>query len=203
MKIICIGRNYIKHAKELNNPIPSEPIFFIKPESAILQNNAPFIYPKFSNNIHYELEIVVKISKLAKKISQASAQDYFNELGLGIDFTARDIQEKLKQKGHPWERAKAFDGSAPISSFINKKKFPNLNAINFHLDISNKTVQQGNSKNMIFSINKLITDASQFFTLCPGDLIFTGTPEGVGPIQVGDKLTGYLENKLMLDFSVK
>ena len=203
MKIICIGRNYINHAKELNNSVPSFPIFFLKPSTAVIQNNEPFYYPKFSREIHYEIEVVVKINKLGKDIILESANKYYSEIGVGIDFTARDLQSICKQKGYPWEQAKAFDGSAPISQFINKNSLEDINAINFKLDLNGKTVQVGNTKDLIFSIDSLIAHASQFFTLEPGDLIFTGTPEGVGPIAVGDKLEAYLEKEKMLNFIVK
>jgi len=203
MKIICVGRNYIDHAKELNNPVPSSPFFFIKPSTAVIIDNKPFIYPQFSQEVHYEAEVVVKINKTGKDIPENLAQDYYYEISLGIDFTARDIQSIHKGKGYPWEQAKAFDGSAPIGQFINKNKLPDIQAINFSLDINNKTVQVGNTQNLIFSIDNLIAQASRFFTLEKDDLIFTGTPEGVGCVQKGDRLTAYLEQEKILDFLVK
>jgi len=203
MKIICVGRNYLNHAKELNNPIPDSPFFFIKPETAIIKNNKPFIYPEFSKNIHYEVEIIIRISKTGKNIKLEEAEIYYQKIGLGIDFTARDIQDLHKKKGYPWEQAKAFDGSAALSKFISKEKLPNINSINFYLELNKKTVQKGNSQNLIFPINKLIAEASRFFTLEKGDIIFTGTPEGVGAVKKGDKLTAYLEDKKMLDFFIE
>jgi 2-keto-4-pentenoate hydratase/2-oxohepta-3-ene-1,7-dioic acid hydratase in catechol pathway len=203
MKIICIGRNYIEHAKELNNPLPSKPMFFMKPESALLQKNQAFFYPEFSNNIHYETEIVLKIKKVGKHIQEKFAHTYFDEIGIGIDLTARDIQDICKAKGHPWEIAKAFDGSAPLGKFINKNDFKDINNFNFSLKVNGELKQVGNTKNMIFSFDKIIAYVSQFVTLKIGDLIFTGTPEGVGPIKLEDHFEAFIEGKKILDFKIK
>ncbi|MEI6815148.1 MAG: fumarylacetoacetate hydrolase family protein [Bacteroidota bacterium] len=203
MKIICIGRNYAEHAKELNNPIPDEPVIFIKPDSAIIQKDNPFYYPDFSKDIHHEVEIIVKISRVGKNISKQFAHKYYQEIGIGIDFTARDIQTKCKTKGLPWELAKGFDGSAPIGRFINKNTFTDLKDINFHLDINNTTVQSGNTGMMLNSIDDIIAFASSYFTLKKGDLIFTGTPKGVGPVKIGDVLKAYIEDQQLLKVEVK
>ena len=203
MKIICIGRNYSEHAKELNNPLPEKPVFFMKPDSSILKNNKPFFLPDFSSDMHYEVELVLKISKLGKNIDEKFADRYYSEIGIGIDFTARDLQKECKIKGLPWEIAKAFENSAPLGKFIPKENFSDLDNINFHLDINNNTVQIGNSKDMIFSFDRLISYLSQFFTLKTGDLIFTGTPSGVGPVNKNDHLQAYIEDNLLLDFKVK
>jgi len=203
MKIIAIGRNYADHINELNSPIPEKPVFFLKPDTAIIRNNQPFFYPDFSKNIHYELEVVIKINKVGKNIAKRFAHRYFEEIGLGIDFTARDLQEECKQKGLPWEMSKSFDGSAPISNFINKTTIDNLNELNFSLDLNDKPVQKGNTKNMIFSFDDIISYVSQFITLKIGDLIFTGTPVGVGSVKINDHLVARLEDNVMLDFFVK
>lgn len=203
MKIIAVGRNYTEHAKELNNEVPVAPVIFMKPDTAVLKDNKPFYLPDFSAEIHHEIELILKISKEGKHISEKFAANYFEEIGLGIDFTARDIQQKHKEKGLPWEIAKAFDNSAPVGRFVNKSTFENLYNLNFHLDINGKTVQAGNTKDLLFSFEKLITFISQYITLKKGDLIFTGTPAGVGKIFIGDKLTGYLENEKLLDFEIK
>jgi acylpyruvate hydrolase len=203
MKIICIGRNYLEHAKELKNPIPEVPVFFMKHESCIVRNNKPFYYPDFSTNIHYEVEIVFKIGMVGKKIEKKFASRYYSEIGLGIDFTARDLQEDARKEGLPWEICKAFDNSAPLSRFIPKKEFPDIHNIHFHLDLTGKTVQQASTKDMIFTIEDLISYVSQFITLKTGDIIFTGTPSGVGPVKIGDHLTGYIEDRKMLDFYIK
>lgn len=204
MKIICIGRNYIEHAKELNNPVPKTPVFFMKPDSALLQKNRPFYYPSFSKNIHHEVELVVRINRLGKNIEKKFAHRYYDEIGLGIDFTARDLQDECKKSGKPWEIAKAFDYSAALSSeFIAKEQIENMNEIAFHLDINGKRVQTGVSSDMIFSIDEIIEYISQFVTLKIGDLIYTGTPAGVGPVQIGDRLEGTLEGKKLLDFEIK
>jgi acylpyruvate hydrolase len=203
MKIICIGRNYVEHARELNNPLPKVPVFFMKHESCVVRNNKPFFYPDFSKNVHYEAEIVFKICRVGKKIEKHFASRYYCEVGLGIDFTARDLQESARKEGLPWEIAKAFDNSAPLSKFINKREFPDINSINFHLDINGKTVQQASTKDMIFPIDDLISYVSQFITLKTGDILFTGTPAGVGPVQIGDHLEGYIEKKKMLDFYIR
>jgi acylpyruvate hydrolase len=203
MKIIAIGRNYIDHAKELNNPVPAEPIFFLKPDTTLIRNNQPFFYPDFSNDIHYEVEIVVKFDKLGKNIAHKFAHRYYTEIGIGIDFTARDLQNKCKEKGLPWEIAKSFDGAAPISKFLKLESIGDINALNFRLELNGKTVQQGNTSEMIFSVDKLIEYVSKFMTIKIGDLMFTGTPAGVGPVKIGDRLTAYIEDKKMLDFQVK
>lgn len=203
MKIIAIGRNYAEHAKELNNPIPTSPVIFLKPDTAILKDNKPFYLPDFSDDIHFELEIVLKICKEGKHIAEKFAGNYYDEIGLGIDFTARDIQTKHKEKGLPWELAKAFDNSAPISQFISKSEFIDIYNINFELKINNQSRQNGNTKNVIFSFEKLISFVSKYITLKKGDLIFTGTPEGVGKINKGDKLEAWLEGRQLLNFEVK
>ncbi|MEY5069617.1 MAG: hypothetical protein RLZ47_1479 [Bacteroidota bacterium] len=203
MKIICIGRNYAEHAKELNNPVPTVPVIFMKPDTAILKDNKPFYHPDFSNDIHHELEIVLKIAKEGKHIAEKFAHKYYNEIGLGIDFTARDIQQKHKEKGLPWELAKSFDHSAPISHFITKDQFKDLYQLNFHLDLNGQTVQKGNTSDLLFQFEKLIAFVSQYITLKKGDLIFTGTPEGVGKVNIGDHLVGYLEGEKLLDFVIK
>lgn len=194
MKIICIGRNYVDHAKELNNPVPSKPMVFMKPPSALLVNNKPFYYPEFTQDLHFEVELVIKIGKNGKHIQPEFAADYISEIGLGIDFTARDLQNKCKEKGHPWEIAKGFDGSAVISSFIPVAAV-NRHAIEFALHKNGQQVQHGNSKDMIFSFEDIIVYTSQFFKLQMGDLIYTGTPAGVGPVQIGDRLEGFLHTK--------
>jgi 2-keto-4-pentenoate hydratase/2-oxohepta-3-ene-1,7-dioic acid hydratase in catechol pathway len=203
MKIIAIGRNYAEHAKELNNPVPIVPVIFMKPDTALLKENKPFYHPDFSEDIHHEIEIVLKISKEGKNISEKFAGNYFEEIGLGVDFTARDIQQKHKEKGLPWELAKAFDGSAPISEFVPKSKFSDIYNLNFKLDINQETKQQGNTKDLLFSFESIIAFVSKYITLKKGDLIFTGTPQGVGKVNIGDHLEGHLENAKMLDFYVK
>jgi acylpyruvate hydrolase len=203
MKIICIGRNYAAHAKELNNEIPENPVFFLKPDTSIIRNNAPFYYPDFSTDIHHEVEIVLKINRLGKNIDRKFAHRYYDEIGIGIDFTARDLQNECKKRGLPWEMAKAFEGAAPIGKFLSKASIPDLNSISLRLDINGKTVQNGTSANMLFHFDTIIEYVSKFFPLKIGDLIFTGTPEGVGPVQIGDHLQAYLNEQLMLDFKVK
>lgn len=203
MKIICIGRNYAEHAKEMNAVIPSEPIFFLKPDTSLIKDNSPFYYPYFSKEIHHEVELVLKINKAGKNIQTQFANKYYDEIGIGIDFTARDIQAECKHKGLPWEKAKAFDGSAPIGKFINKKQFNDEKNINFHLSINGNIIQQGNTKNLLFSFDTIIAYVSRFFTLKTGDLIFTGTPDGVGPVMINDRLEAYIENQKLLDFEIK
>jgi len=203
MKIICIGRNYHEHAKELNNPVPKEPVFFLKPDSAILIRNRPFYYPDFSEEIHYETELVLKINRVGKNIQEKFASTYYEEIALGFDFTARDLQKKSKEKGLPWEIAKAFDFSAPLGTFINKNELPDLTQIKFHLELNGNKVQDGNSSEMIFTFDQIITYVSRFITLKTGDLIFTGTPAGVGPVKIGDKLEAFLEGELNLSCSIK
>ena len=203
MKIICIGRNYIEHTKELDNPIPKEPLIFLKPETALQPNGHPFFIPDFSNNIHYETEIVIKINKLGKHIEEKFAHKYYSQIGLGIDFTARDIQELCKRKGLPWEKSKGFDGSAQISKIFIDKSDMDLENISFKLEKNGEIVQNGNSKNMIFHFDKIISYISQFYTLKIGDLIYTGTPKGVGKVTEGDVLIGYIEEKEMFKVIVK
>ena len=203
MKIICLARNYVKHAEELNNPLPEAPIFFFKPDSAIIHKNKPFYYPDFSKNIHYEAELILKIDRLGKKIAPVFAHRYYGEIGIGIDFTARDLQNECKQKGLPWEISKGFDGSAVIGKFIKKEKFLDINNIHFKLEKNGETVQKGNSKDMIFPFYKIVSYVSKFVTLKMGDLIFTGTPAGVGPVKIGDRLIASIEDEVLLDFCVK
>ena len=203
MKIIAIGRNYIDHAKELNNPVSTEPVIFLMPETALIRKNQPFFYPDFSNDIHYEVELVLKINKLGKNIAEKFAHRYYDEIGIGIDFTARDVQADLKKKGLPWEKAKAFDGAAPLGKFISKEEFDNVTNISFSLEKNDEIVQHGNSKDMIFSFDSIITHVSKFFTLKIGDLIFTGTPAGVGPVKIGDDLVAKIENKELLKVQVR
>lgn len=203
MKIICIGRNYAEHAKELKNELPTEPLFFLKPDTALLRNNDPFYYPSFTKDLHYECEVVFVICKVGKNIQEKFAHKYYNQVSLGIDFTCRDIQSSSKEKGLPWEKAKAFDYSAPISNLSIDKNTIDISAIEFHLEKNGKTVQKGTTKDWIFHIDKIIAYVSQFMTLKTGDLIFTGTPAGVGPVVVGDKLQGYMGDKLMFDFEIK
>lgn len=203
MKIICIGRNYVEHAKELNNPVPKRPVIFMKPDTALLQKNNPFFYPEFSKDIHYETELVLKICKNGRHIEERFAYKYYNEIGIGIDFTARDIQAECKAKGLPWEIAKAFDQAAPLGKFLPVSKFPDLNNINFSLKINDEIRQEGNSTDMIFSFDQIIAYISKFITLRTGDLIFTGTPEGVGPTKIDDHFEAYIENEKLLDFNVK
>lgn len=203
MKIICIGRNYAAHAMELKNELPDEPVFFMKPDSALLLQNKPFFLPGFSQDIHHEIEVVIRINRLGKHIEEKFANRYYNEIGLGIDFTARDIQQKCKEKGLPWEIAKAFDQSAQLGDFTSIGSLPDLNSIKFELLKNGIPVQQGDTANMIFNFDKIIAYISQFITLKIGDLIYTGTPAGVGPVKIGDRLTGKLEGKTMFDFEVK
>ncbi|NBA84176.1 2-hydroxyhepta-2,4-diene-1,7-dioate isomerase [Emticicia sp. CRIBPO] len=202
MKILAVGRNYAEHIKELSNEKPDEPVIFSKPETALLKNNEPFYYPDFSTDIHHEVEVVIKISKMGKNIEEQFAHKYYEEIGLGIDFTARDIQSKLKSKGLPWDLAKGFNDSAPVSEFVSKSDY-DLSNLNFSLDINGERKQTGNTSLMLFSFDYLISFISRYFTLKTGDLIFTGTPSGVSPVKTGDHLTGHLENKLMFDFEVK
>jgi acylpyruvate hydrolase len=203
MKIIAIGRNYAEHAKELNNPVPTVPVIFMKPDTALIKDNKPFYHPDFSEDVHHEIEIVLKVCKEGKHISEKFAHNYYDEIALGIDFTARDIQSRHKEKGLPWELAKAFDGSAPVSQFLPKSQFADLYALNFKLDINGQNRQTGHTKDLLFSFEKIIAFVSQYITLKKGDLIFTGTPSGVAKVAVGDRLEGYLENQKLLDFYVK
>ena len=202
MKIICIGRNYAKHIEELENERPENPVIFIKPDSAIILKNNPFIIPPFSEDIHYEVEILIKINKIGKHIDKKFAHKYYNEIGLGIDFTARDLQSRLKQKGLPWEKAKAFDGSAMIGDFMPKSGV-NLANVHFQLLKNDQLVQEGQSSHMLWKIDEIISYVSQFFTLKIGDIIFTGTPAGVGRVQPGDVLQGMLEARKMFHLKVR
>jgi len=203
MKIICIGRNYHDHISELKNKITNEPLFFLKPDTAIQPKGHPFFIPDFSNNIHFEVELVIKVSKNGKNINEQFSHKYYEEIGLGIDFTARDIQNQCKELGHPWEKAKGFDGSAQIShKFINKNDL-DLNNICFKLEKNQQIVQNGNSKDMIYSFDYIISYVSKFYTLRAGDLIFTGTPAGVDRVEIGDKLIGYLEEEKILSVNIK
>ena len=203
MKIICIGRNYTNHIEELNNERPTEPVVFMKPDSAVLLKQHPFVIPEFSEDVHHEIEIIVKISKVGKYIEPKFAHKYYDEISVGIDFTARDLQEKLKAKGLPWEKAKAFDGSAVVGEFLPKSKFGSLENITFELTNNNKTVQKGNSSHMLWKIDELISYVSQFFTLKIGDIIFTGTPEGVAAVNPDDVLEGFLEGQQLFRIQVK
>jgi acylpyruvate hydrolase len=203
MKLICIGRNYAEHAKELNNAIPTEPVFFMKPDTALLKDGEPFYYPDFTKDLHHEIEIVIKINKVGKHIEPQFAHKYYEEIGLGIDFTARDLQTIAKEKGLPWEKAKAFDGSAPLGKFVHKSTLGNLADINFELKINGQSRQVGSTKDLLFSFDAIISYVSKFVTLKVGDLIYTGTPSGVGPVTIGDKLQGYISGDLFLEFEVK
>ena len=203
MKIICIGRNYAAHIEELKNEKPGQPVVFLKPDTALIKGEAPFYYPDFSSNIHHEIELVLKISKEGKYIQPQFAHRYFEEIGLGIDFTARDLQDQCKAKGLPWEIAKAFNGSAPIGNFKPVSEFSDLKNIDFHLEINGEIKQKGNTSLMLFDFATIISYLSQFFTLKKGDLIYTGTPAGVGPVQTGDQLIGFIGNEKMLHVEVK
>ncbi len=203
MKIIAIGRNYAEHAKELGNLIPDKTVFFMKPETALLKNNLPFYYPNFSKEIHYETEIVIQICKIGKNISEEFAHRYYDKIGIGFDFTARDLQRECKEKGLPWEPAKAFDGSAAISKMIDIKEIKDINRLEFSLKLNDKIVQTGNTKDMIFSFDKIIAYVSQFISLKIGDLIYTGTPAGVGEVKIGDKLIASIQEKEMLVCEIK
>jgi 2-keto-4-pentenoate hydratase/2-oxohepta-3-ene-1,7-dioic acid hydratase in catechol pathway len=203
MKIICVGRNYREHAKELNNPVPQEPVIFLKPDTAILPPKQPFFYPSFSRDIHFETELVVRINRLGKNIAEKFAHKYYSQVSLGIDLTARDIQASLKEKGLPWEKAKGFDGSAPLGRMIDKNNIPDLQNLNFSLRVNGEERQKGNTKDMLFSIDALIAHVSQFFTLKIGDLIFTGTPAGVGALHINDHLEAFLEEEKVLDLKIK
>ena len=203
MKIIAVGRNYAEHIRELNNEQPDDPVIFMKPETAIPLKNEPFFYPEVSTDVHHEVEILVKINRVGKNIEERFAHRYYDEIGVGIDFTARDVQSKLKAKGLPWELAKGFNCSAPISGFVPKTDFADLQNVNFHLDVNGETRQQGNTSLMLFKIDYLIAFVSRYFLLQQGDILFTGTPKGVGPVQIGDRLTAYIEDRKMLEFEVK
>ncbi|MDX5482889.1 MAG: fumarylacetoacetate hydrolase family protein [Hymenobacteraceae bacterium] len=203
MKILAIGRNYADHIAELKNEVPDEPVIFFKPDTAILRNNEPFYYPDYTTDVHFEAELLLRISREGKNIEKKFAHKYYDAIGLGIDFTARDLQSKAKAKGLPWTLAKGFNGSAPVSEFLPLDQFPNLQNISFRLDVNGETRQQGNSKMMMNSFDDIIAYISRFITLKKGDIIFTGTPEGVGPVKIGDRLEGYVEDKKLLDFEVK
>jgi 2-keto-4-pentenoate hydratase/2-oxohepta-3-ene-1,7-dioic acid hydratase in catechol pathway len=203
MKIICIGLNYRKHAQEMGWNLPTEPVVFLKPDSALLKNNKPFFLPDFSENIHYEVEVVIKISKLGKSISAKFAPRYFDEITLGIDITARDIQKRNAAAGYPWELSKCFDGAAPVGTFVPVDSLKDVNNLDFRLEINGSIVQQSNTSDLIFSISEIIEYVSRFFTLKTGDLIFTGTPSGVGQLKRNDKLIAFLGDKPLLDFMIK
>lgn len=203
MKIIGVGRNYVNHAKELGNDVPKEPIIFLMPETALITRNLPFFYPDFSNEIHHELELVVKISRLGKNIPEKFAHRYYDEIGVGIDFTARDMQRQASAEGLPWTISKGFDGAAPIGNFVSKSELGDVKNISFSLEKNGQLVQQGNSGNMIFSFDAIIAYVSRFFTIKIGDLIFTGTPSGVGPVKIGDNLVAKIGDRELLNFNVK
>lgn len=204
MKIFAIGLNYASHNNEMKRTFESEePVLFMKPDTALLKDGKPFMLPDFSDEVHYETEVVVKVNRLGKNIAERFAHRYYDEITVGIDFTARDIQRKQKELGLPWEIAKSFDNSAAIGMFISKNEFEDIQNINFHLDINRATVQQGNTKDMIYSVDRIISYISKFFTLKIGDLIFTGTPAGVGPVSINDHLQGYIEERKLLDFRIK
>jgi len=203
MKIFAIGQNYIEHNKELNSKNPTEPVVFMKPDTALLKNNKPFYLPDFSEELHYETELIIKINKIGKNIDAKFAHRYFSEIGLGVDFTARDLQRKLKNEGKPWEISKAFDNSAVIGNFLPAEQFSDIQDIHFHLDLNSKRVQTGHSADMIFPVNELIAYVSRYFTLKIGDILFTGTPVGVGKVAIADRLEGYINNIKMFDFKVK
>ncbi|HSW40495.1 MAG TPA: fumarylacetoacetate hydrolase family protein [Acidobacteriota bacterium] len=203
MKILCIGRNYQKHAEELKNPLPPEPVVFSKPDSSILKNNEPFYLPDFSRDLHHEVELVVKINRPGKNIEERFAHRHYDEIGLGIDFTARDLQDELRKKGLPWEKCKAFDGAAVISEFVSRERYPDIDDIDFSLLVNGQLRQKGNTGDMLFNVDQIIAHVSIYFTLKTGDLIYTGTPAGVGPVAAGDRLQGYIGNECFFDFPVK
>ena len=203
MKIICVGRNYTDHIKELDNKKPKDPVLFLKPQTAIINKGQPFFIPSFSNEIHYELELIIKVNRLGKFIQKKFSHKYYDEIGLGIDFTARDVQLELKNKGLPWEKAKAFDGSCLIGDWKNKKDFNNIDNIDFRLTKNDEIVQNSNTSLMLWKINELIEYISKFFTLKIGDVIFTGTPSGVGKVQLNDKLKGYMNDDELLAINIK
>ncbi|GAB3340146.1 fumarylacetoacetate hydrolase family protein [Marivirga atlantica] len=203
MKILAIGRNYADHIKELHNERSEEPVIFTKPDTALLKNNDPFYYPDFSNDIHHELEVIIRICREGKHIEEEHAHKYYDKVGLGIDFTARDLQSKAKEKGLPWAIAKGFNGSAPISEWKEKQDIADLNNLNFSLKVNGEEKQNGNTSFMLFSFDYIVAYLSKFFTLKTGDIIYTGTPKGVGPVKIGDKLEAFLEQEKLLDFEVK
>ena len=203
MKLICIGRNYTEHIKELENEKPAEPVVFLKPDTSILLKKQPFFIPDFSNDVHYEVEILIKINRVGKHIAQKFAHKYYSEIGLGVDFTARDLQASLKAKGLPWEKAKAFDGAAVVGSWLPKSEFTDLNNINFSLKRNDETVQEGNTSLMLWKFDEIIEYISKYFTLKIGDIIFTGTPAGVGKVNPNDKLLGFIEEKQIFSIRIK
>ncbi len=203
MRIFCIGLNYAKHINEMKSEKAAEPVVFMKPDTALIKDNQPFYYPDFSKEVHHEVELVLKISKAGKNIQPKFAHKYYDEIGIGIDFTARDLQAKFKEKGLPWEKSKGFDGAAPLGKFVKKSQFEDVNNINFHLLINDKMVQVGNTQDLLTPFDELIAAISKYFTIKTGDLIYTGTPEGVGPVNIGDKLQAFIENEKMLEFEVK
>lgn len=207
MKIFCIGLNYGAHIQEMHKDMKfvrtDEPVVFMKPDTALIKDDQPFYYPVFSKLIHHEVELVLKINKPGKNIQAQFAHKYYDEIGIGIDFTARDLQAKLKEKGLPWEKSKAFDGAAVVGKFINKKTLSDINNINFHLTINGKLIQKGNTKNLLTSFDEIVAHISQYFTLKTGDLIYTGTPEGVGPVEISDRLEAFIEDQKLLDFEIK
>jgi acylpyruvate hydrolase len=203
MKIICVGRNYAAHAKELNNKVEEQPVIFMKPETALIAPRQPFFYPDFSNDVHHEVEIVVRINKAGKRIAEKFANKYFDEITVGIDFTARDVQQQLKTKGLPWELAKAFDSSAPVGNFISKKKFEDIQSIPFSLKVNGTAKQEGNTQSMIFSIHHIISFVSHYITLKKGDFIFTGTPEGVAAVKKGDHLEAFIGEEKLLNVRIR
>jgi acylpyruvate hydrolase len=203
MKIICIGRNYVKHIEELKNEIPSEPVVFMKPDTSLLLNNKPFYIPSFTQNLHHEVELVIRISRLGKNIAPEFANRYYNAIGIGIDFTARDLQDELRAKGLPWEKSKAFDSSAVLSKEFVPTEELDLKNIGFRLDINGTTVQQGNSNQMIYDFDAIVSNVSKYFTLKLGDLIYTGTPAGVGPVKIDDRLEAFIGERKMMDFLIK
>ena len=203
MKILAVGRNYAAHIEELNNERPESPVVFFKPDTALLRNNEPFYYPEFSNDIHFEVEILLKICKPGKHIQEKYASSYYDEIGIGIDFTARDLQQHAKKKGLPWALAKGFNNSAPISDFYPIDRFGDIHNLNFGLKIDGIERHRGNTSLMLFSFDQIISYISQFFTLKKGDIVFTGTPEGVGPISIGNRLSAFIEDQTLLDFEVK
>ena len=203
MKIICIGRNYTEHIEELANEKPTEPVVFLKPDTSILLKKQPFFIPDFSDDVHYEVEVLVKIDRIGKHIDSKFSHKYYNEIGLGIDFTARDLQSKLKEKGLPWEKAKGFDGAAVIGNWVDKTKFDSIDSLNFHLNKNEKKVQIGNTQNMLWKVDEIIAYVSKYFTLKIGDIIFTGTPSGVGRVKKNDVLSGFLEEEQLFSIKVK
>ncbi|MCH1546989.1 MAG: fumarylacetoacetate hydrolase family protein [Flavobacteriaceae bacterium] len=203
MKIICIGRNYVDHIAELNNKKPKDPVVFLKSDSSLLLKNQPFFIPEFSNEIHYEVEILIKIKKIGKFIEPKFSHKYYDQISLGIDFTARDLQNELKSNGLPWEKAKAFDGSALVGRWVNKNNFDSLDNLNFSLDLNGNTVQKGNTSLMLWTTDQIISHVSKFFTLKIGDIIFTGTPSGVGKVNINDELVGKIENEEFFKLKIK